>query len=90
MYLGVGPNDLLIKLWIMVNPERLGGTQIPHCVGGEIQWYPCFFGVFCVFYESVNGAGPTNMSGDIPGKKSQLDLRLFGVGVPTVGHMVSP
>jgi len=30
------------------------------------------------------------MSGDLPGKKSQLDLRPFGVGVPTIGHTVSP
>ena len=28
--------------------------------------------------------------GDIPGKKSQLDLRLFGVGVPAVGHKLMP
>ena len=38
----------------------------------------------------VDGDGPANMSGDLRGKKSQLDLRLFGVGVPTVGHMISP
>jgi len=33
----------------------------------------------------VDGAGPTNMIGDLPGKKSQLDLKPFGVGVPVVG-----
>ena len=38
----------------------------------------------------VDGAGPTNMSGDLPGKKSQLDLRPFGVGVPAVGRKVIP
>ena len=26
--------------------------------------------------------------GDLLGRKSQLDLRLFGVGVPAVGHKV--
>lgn len=25
------------------------------------------------------------MSGDLPGKKPQLDLKLFGVGVPVAG-----
>ena len=40
--------------------------------------------------KNVDGAGPTNMSEDLPSKKSQLDLRLFGVGVPAVGCMVSP
>lgn len=38
----------------------------------------------------VDGVGPTNMSGNLPGKKSQLDLRPFGVGVPIVGRTVSP
>lgn len=32
----VGPSYLWIGLWITVNPERLGGTQIPCDVGGEI------------------------------------------------------
>ena len=40
--------------------------------------------------DSIDGVGPTNMSGDLPGKKSQLDLRLFGVGVPTLGRTVMP
>jgi len=39
---------------------------------------------------NFDGAGPTNMSGDLSGKKSQLDLILFGVGVLAVGRMVSP
>ena len=39
---------------------------------------------------NVDGVRPTNMPGDLPGKKSQLDLKLFGVGVPAVGHTVSP
>jgi len=30
------------------------------------------------------------MLGDLPGKKSQLDLQSFGVGVPAVGHTLSP
>jgi len=30
------------------------------------------------------------MLGDLPGKKSQLDLRPFGVGVPRVGRTVMP
>ena len=38
----------------------------------------------------VDGVGPANMSGDLPSKKYQLKLRPLGVGVPTVGHMVSP
>ena len=36
----------------MVNPKRLGGTQIPHSVGRELRWHPHWFGVFDVFYES--------------------------------------
>lgn len=38
----------------------------------------------------IDGARPTNMSGDLPGKKYQLDLRLFGVRVPTMGCTVIP
>lgn len=38
----------------------------------------------------VDGAGLANMLGDLLGKKSQLDLRSFGVGVLAVGRMVSP
>jgi len=34
--LGVGPSDPWIKLWIMVKLKRLGGTQIPDGVGGEL------------------------------------------------------
>ena len=37
-----------------------------------------------------DGARLANMSSDLPGKKYQLDLRPFGVGVPVVGHRVSP
>jgi len=40
--------------------------------------------------EGVDSAGPANMLGDLLGKKSQLDLKLFGVGVPTVGSTVFP
>ena len=39
---------------------------------------------------NVDIVGPANMSGDLLGKKSQLELRPFGVGVPTMGHMVMP
>ena len=39
---------------------------------------------------SVDGVVPANMSGDLPGKKSQLDLRPFGVVVPTLGRTVMP
>ena len=34
--LNVGPSDPWIKLWIIVKPERLGGSKIPHGVGGEL------------------------------------------------------
>jgi len=47
-----GPSDPLIRLWITVKHDRLGGTQIPHGVGGELWWNPCLFDVFGVFYES--------------------------------------
>lgn len=40
--------------------------------------------------ECVDGVVPANMSAELPGKKSQLDFRHFGVGVLTVGHTVSP
>jgi len=36
-------------------------------------------------WECVHGVGPANMSGNLPDKKSQLDLRPFGVGVLVVG-----
>jgi len=39
---------------------------------------------------NVDGAGPTNMLEDLPSKKSQLDLKSFGVGVLVVGRMLSP
>ena len=35
--LSVGPSDPWIILWITVNPEILGGTKIPHDVGGELR-----------------------------------------------------
>jgi len=35
-HLDVGPSDPSISLWIMVIPEILGDTQIPHSVGGEL------------------------------------------------------
>lgn len=45
----VGPSNSWIGLWITVKPKRLGGTQIPHGVGGRICWHPCLFGSFlCV------------------------------------------
>ena len=34
---------------------------------------------------NVDGARPANMLEDLPGKKSQLDLKPFGVGVPAAG-----
>jgi len=34
--LDVGPSDPWIGLWITIKPERLGGTKIPHDVGGEL------------------------------------------------------
>lgn len=37
-----------------------------------------------------NGARLTNMSGNLPDKKSQLDLRSFQVGGPVVGSTVVP
>lgn len=42
------------------------------------------------FKGSVDGVGPANMSGDLPSKKSQLDDRLFGVGVPAIASIVKP
>ena len=50
--------------------------------------YP--WGILLPTARNVDGARPTNMTGDLLGKKSQLDLRPFGVGVPTVGRMVMP
>ena len=52
MCLNVGPSDPWIELWITVKPERLGGTQIPHGVGGELWWHPCLLVFSGVFYES--------------------------------------
>ena len=49
--LGVGPSDPWIRLWVTVNPKRLGGTQIPHDVGEELRQHPCLFGSFLVGYE---------------------------------------
>ena len=40
--------------------------------------------------KNVDGAGPTNMLGDLLGKKSQLYLKPFGVGVLAVGCMLFP
>ena len=38
----------------------------------------------------VDSVGPANMSRVLPSKKSQLDLRPFGVGVPIVGSKAMP
>ena len=38
----------------------------------------------------IDGARPANMSGDLPDKKSQLDLRSFGVRVPAMGRTIMP
>lgn len=38
----------------------------------------------------IDGVGPTNMSGDLPSKNSQLELKLFGLGVPPVGSKFMP
>ena len=40
--------------------------------------------------QPVDSAGPASMSGDLPSKKSQLDLIRFGVGVLAVGSKVMP
>ena len=40
--------------------------------------------------KNVDGVRPANMLVDLPGKKSQLDLKLFSVGVLVVGRIVSP
>jgi len=40
--------------------------------------------------KNIDGAGLANMSGDLPGNKSQLDLRPFGLGVPAVGSKSMP
>ena len=39
--------------------------------------------------EYVDGAGPANMSGDLPSKKSHLNLRLFGLGFLAMGCTIS-
>jgi len=39
---------------------------------------------------NVDGVGLANMPGDLLGKKSKLNLRLFSVGIPVVGRMVMP
>ena len=33
-------------MWVTIKTERLGGTQIPHSVGGEIRYNSCLFGSF--------------------------------------------
>lgn len=40
--------------------------------------------------KNVDYARPTNMLGDFLSKKSQLDLKLFGVDVLAVGNIVFP
>jgi len=70
------------------------------CHGGKkkdmskVKFFHCHeLGHFSTNYwlnKYVDGVGPANMSGDLPGKNSQLDLRPFGVGVLAVGHMVMP
>jgi len=39
---------------------------------------------------TFDGPRPTNMSRDLHGKNPQVDLRPFGVEIPTVGHTVMP
>jgi len=39
----LGPSDPWIELWITVKLKRLGVRKMPHGVGGEIRWHPCFF-----------------------------------------------
>jgi len=43
-----------------------------------------------IINEGVDDARPTNMLGDLPSKKSQLDLRPFGVGTSIVGSNAVP
>lgn len=38
----------------------------------------------------IDNIGPTNISGDLPDKKSQPDLRPFGVRVPVMGSTLVP
>ena len=45
--------------------------------------------LFPKFYY-VDNVGTANMLGDIPDKKSQLDLKPFGEGVPVMSHTFSP
>ena len=40
--------------------------------------------------KNMDDVGPANMSRDLPYKKSQLDLRPFGVGVRVVGSKDLP
>jgi len=87
--LGVGPSDPWIELWIIVNLEILGGNQIPHCVGGELQWNLCLFGVFFVCSMS-----PTFMLGIWHGDdwlKRDLAQRIYGqveYGSPISGWFI--
>ncbi len=48
------------------------------------------YGEILYYLSLVDGVGSANMSEDLPGKKSQLDLRQFDVGVQRVGRMISP
>lgn len=44
----------------------------------------------CIFFIPVGDARPANMSRDLPGKKFQLYLRPFGIGVLVVGRKAMP
>ena len=46
--------------------------------------------IFIFFIDFLIVLDPPTCQGDLPCKKSQLDLKLFGVGVPAVGHKVMP
>ena len=61
-------------------------------VEGAPRWAPpqALPTLILALHHHVDGAGPANMSRHLPGNKSQLYLRPFGVGVPTVGRKVMP
>jgi len=57
------------------------------------DWFKCIQILQSSLFASeycFDGTGPNNMSEDLLGKNSLLNLRPFEVGVPTVGSTVSP
>ena len=45
---------------------------------------------FVELYGYVDGVGPAIIQGDLPSKKSQLDVIPFATGIPIVGGNVVP